>query len=157
MTIEEDKRKFCEYCKQCGGKCCKGDKDSIIPLSRKEAEAIKKKYPEIKIELGRFGKGRMHFFRLNGDCLFLGEKGCVLEKKPINCEMFPLIALYRNGELEFYFDDSNHCPYTKDIQKLKDWKKETLELSKSGMKEWNEEEKLFFSALCEIIEKLKKA
>jgi len=156
MTIEEDNKKFCGYCKKCGGKCCRGDKDSVIPLSVKESKILSS-MNKVKIELGKYGEGKMHFFRMNGDCPFLSKSGCVLaENKPINCKMFPLIFLYENNKIKFYFDDSDHCPYTKEIQNLKDWKKRILDGTTREVENWTKDEKLFFTALCESIEKLKK-
>jgi len=160
MELEQQENKFIEYCKKCNGKCCKGTIiDEIIPIFSTELNHIQNKKPGLHIYKHKAIPGEMLVFDIpkNKPCPFLKETGCILkEKRPINCRMFPLVFTFDGDNIELYFDDSNNCQYTKQIQKLNHWVKQAIKEVKRESINWSSKEKYYFSMLSKNIKKLKK-
>lgn len=151
MSYEKDWEKFRACCTKCGGVCCKGGSEYIIPISSKEKKFLKKKLPDLEIKKASYGEGIMDYFKVpKSGCPFLNGL-CVLgDKKPINCIMYPLVFIYEKGKITYYFDDmKNQCPYIKELQGLKDWANETIKVIDVEIQKWSEKEKIYFSSLAE--------
>ena len=85
-----------EFCKKCG-KCCDIIKEMPLFLSEKEYADLKNK--GYKFETCPTDQGHVIT-----ECPFTSEKGCILSKeiKPLDCDMFPLMFIYKNKQWEFY-------------------------------------------------------
>jgi len=99
-----------EFCKECG-KCCDIIKEMPLFLSKKEYGDLKNAGYEF--EVFDVDEG----YIINDTCPFVSDKGCTLPKelKPLDCEMFPLAFVFKNGKFEFYLNKK--CPYWDKISK----------------------------------------
>jgi len=161
MPLSEDKIEFRNACFRCKGKCCYGETGKeIIPLTAKEAEYLERNYLDLEIKIMNLYKGReMAFFYVpKTGCPLLKDKSCILdeEHKPLNCKIYPIIPLEKNGKLKFYLDKSGLCPEVENIEKLCSWKENTIREIKKDWKKLSKKERNFMSELTKVTESTNK-
>ena len=152
MSLSQEIKRFEQLCKKCQGKCC--HISGHIPISLKEADFVKKKYPQVKIKIVKSNNGRIHCIDINEKCPFVRDTGCILNKNRfLNCKLFPIIFTYADKKIKFsLFNNRKYCPYIKQIQRLQEFQKYAENLALSELKTWTEAEKEYFSDLSEQIE-----
>jgi Fe-S-cluster containining protein len=148
MALEKDLKTFKKYCSKCEGSCCYSETgEEIVPLSKIEADRLKRDYPEVKISfLRKASDAAIYYFYVPKEgCHFLKNHRCILgDKKPLNCWLFPIIFQYKS-KVKFIPDEAETCPYVKELTSLKDWKKKVTLRAEKELKNWTKEELKFFS------------
>ncbi|KYK26296.1 hypothetical protein AYK26_05300 [Euryarchaeota archaeon SM23-78] len=116
MEKSTDSLSLKKYCVPCGSSCCKISQTIGSPIiSEEEKEKIedylKKNNKNINC-YKRIDVDDEHYYILkenNGDCCFLQGNNCMIQEvKPLDCQDYPVKAVYEDNKIVFIID--TECP-----------------------------------------------